>query len=242
MQVALLTIGDELLAGDTENTNATWLARRLSERGVVVKRILVVPDDEAAIARKVREYAAAFDAVLLTGGLGGTPDDVTMTAVARAFDRSLAVNEAALEDVEATLERVREAYPDIDVDPAAEASIPAGARALPNETGLSPGCVLENVYVFPGIPEEMRPMFERVETEFAGESRSRSFHTATPEGDLVGTLTEARERFDLAVGCYPDRAARRNRIKVVGEDDARLDEATAWLKERVTVVEDDPEQ
>jgi len=81
MEVALITVGDELPAGDTENTNATWLARRLTERGVAVERILVLPDDRGAIARQVREYSDAFDAVLVTGGIGGAPDDVSMEAV-----------------------------------------------------------------------------------------------------------------------------------------------------------------
>ena len=89
MDVALLTVGDELLAGDTENTNATWLARQLSERGVTVTRVLVVPDDRDVIVDYVRDWAGAFDALVVTGGLGGTHDDVTMDAVAEAFDREL---------------------------------------------------------------------------------------------------------------------------------------------------------
>lgn len=89
MEVALITVGDELLAGDTVNTNANWLAAELSDRGVAVKRILSVPDDRAVIAECVRAYADAFDAVIVTGGLGGTPDDVTLEAVADAFDREL---------------------------------------------------------------------------------------------------------------------------------------------------------
>ncbi|MFC6725594.1 molybdopterin-binding protein, partial [Halobium palmae] len=81
MDVAVLTIGDELLAGDTENTNATWLARQLTGRGATVKRISVVPDDRTVIADRVREWRESFDDVIVTGGLGGTHDDVTMDAV-----------------------------------------------------------------------------------------------------------------------------------------------------------------
>jgi molybdenum cofactor synthesis domain-containing protein len=150
MQAALLTIGDELLAGDTENTNASWLAAQLTSRGVTTKRVLVIPDEIDLIARKVREYSEAFDAVILTGGLGGTHDDVTMTAVARAFDRELVVDELARTDVEETLEGVRERLPDLDIDVDAHASIPAGGRPLLNEEGLAPGCVIGNVYVLPG--------------------------------------------------------------------------------------------
>lgn len=237
MQVALLTIGDELLAGDTENTNATWLATQLTDRGATVVRILVVPDDIDLIARKVAGYAEQFDGVIVTGGLGGTPDDVTMDAVARAFDRPLVVDDRALADVEETVENVREEYPNIDVDAEAEASVPEGSRPLLNTAGLAPGCVLENVYVLPGIPQEMRAMFESVGEEFAGDVRSRVLYTPTPEADLIDDLSAAGERFDVAVGCYPDRDVRRNRIKLVGEDEAELDAAAAWFEERVETVD-----
>lgn len=237
MQVALLTVGDELLAGDTANTNATWLAGQLTERGATVARILVVPDEIDLIARKVSEYAEKFDGSVVTGGLGGTPDDVTMDGVARAFDRSLVINERALADVEETVEAVRGEYPDIDVDTEAEASIPEGSRPLLNEAGLAPGCVLENVYVLPGIPQEMKPMFESIAEEFAGAARSRVLYTPTPEADLVADLTTAGKRFEVAVGCYPDREVRRNRIKLVGEDEAELDTAVAWLEERIETVD-----
>jgi len=70
MQAALLTVGDELLDGDTENTNATWLSRQLTERGLSVERVLTVPDDRAVIADATREYSTAFDAVVVTGSGG----------------------------------------------------------------------------------------------------------------------------------------------------------------------------
>jgi nicotinamide-nucleotide amidase len=236
MNVALLTIGDELLAGDTENTNATWLASRLTDRGATVARVLVIPDDRALIARKVAEYAEAFDAVIVTGGLGGTPDDRTMNAVADAFDRSLAVNERARESVEERLKAVRGEYPDISLDVAAEASIPEGSQPLLNEPGLAPGCVVESVYVLPGIPAEMKAMFEDVAEAFGGSVRSRTFYTVTPEADLISDLTVAEECFDVAVGCYPDREARHNRLKLVGEDSDELDDAAEWLRARVETV------
>lgn len=236
MQVALLTVGDELLAGDTQNTNATWLAGQLTDRGATVARVLVVPDDRDLIARKVCEFAERFDAVIVTGGLGGTPDDVTMAAVAAAFDRLLTPDDRALADVETTVEAVREEFPDIDLDHEAEASIPDGSRPLLNEPGLAPGCVIENTYVLPGVPGEMKAMFESVADSFGGDVESRTFHTATPEADLVADLEAAGEQFDVAVGCYPDPAVRHNRIKLTGEDPTELDRATEWLEARVEVT------
>ena len=237
MQAAILTVGEELLAGDTENTNGTWLAGQLTDRGVMVARILAVPDEDSVIADAVSRYNDAFDAVVVTGGLGGTPDDVTMSAVAAAFDRSLVENDLARADVERTLKAVADEYPDLEVDVAAEAAVPEGARPLVNRVGLSPGCVLENVYVLPGIPSEMERMFESVAEEFAGDVRSRALYTTEPEANLVERLEAVRSRFGVAVGCYPDREAEHNRLKLTGEDETALSEAEAWLRARVDTTE-----
>jgi molybdenum cofactor synthesis domain-containing protein len=243
MQVALLTVGDEILAGDIENTNATWLARQLTERGVTVTRILTVPDDRELIAETLREWTAQFDAVVVTGGLGGTPDDLTMDAVADAVGVEMAVNDEAREDVEATIDAYREQYPDLaerypdlDLDVTRHASIPAGARPLLNTVGLSPGCVVGGIYVFPGIPEEMKAMFDTVAEEFGGSVVSETLYTDAPEGALTEQLRTVRERFEVAVGSYPSRGEP-NRLKVVGEDAEAVAEATAWLQEHVETVE-----
>jgi molybdenum cofactor synthesis domain-containing protein len=237
MEVALLTIGDELLAGDTVNTNASWLAERLSERGVTVARILTIPDDRALIAEWVREYSDAFDAVIVTGGLGGTPDDVTVDAVADAFDRELVVSEQALAAVEKRLADIDDAVPDLDLDVEAEATVPEGARPLVNAEGLAPGCVIENVYVLPGIPRELKAMFGTVAEEFSGDALSRFLYTTAPEANLVTTLETVAEAFDVSVGCYPDRDARHNRLKITATDEETLAGAAAWLRERVDVSE-----
>jgi molybdenum cofactor synthesis domain-containing protein len=247
MQVALLTVGDELLAGDTENTNASWLARRLTARGVTVARILVVPDDEALIAETLREWSRAFDAVVVTGGLGGTHDDVTMAAVADAFDRRLVVDGEARENVIETSRAFREANPDLveryemEIEFDAWAEVPEGARALVNPAGLSPGCVCENVYVLPGVPEEMRATFELVAEEFGGEGRSETLYTPAPESSLRPHAEDARDRFDVAVGSYPAPSESLNRLKITGTDAAVVREAADWLGDRVHVV-DPPEE
>jgi len=239
MEVALITAGEELLAGDTENRNATWLATELTERGVTVTRILVVPDDRETLRAHVREYSDQWDAVIVTGGIGTTPDDVTMEAVADVFDRELTVSNIALSAVRERLAALHERVPelDVDVDEQAEASIPAGSRPLPNDEGLAPGCVLENVYVLPGVPDEMKAMFESVADEFDGEAVSETLYTVEPESNIVLALTAARERFGVGVGCYPDREARYNRLKLTGSDPAAVAEATAWLQSEIDASE-----
>ncbi|ELZ30440.1 nuleotide-utilizing enzyme, moea [Halogeometricum pallidum JCM 14848] len=233
MDVAIVTVGNELLAGDIENTNATWLARELTERGVEVVRVLTVPDEESVIAETVREWAASFDAVLVTGGLGGTPDDLTMDGVAAGLDRELEVNPVAAADVEATIERILERRPDIDFDLEVPwyASMPAGATPIPNPEGLAPGCVAENVYVLPGIPEEMRAVFANVADDFGGTVATKTFYTPEPEGAMADPLAEVATRFNIRVGSYPNREGTRTRIKLTATDPSVLTEASSWLIE-----------
>jgi len=243
MDVTLVTVGDELLSGDTENTNATWLARQLTERGATVTRMLTVPDDRALIARWVREWSLEFDAVIVTGGLGDTPDDVTLEAVADALDREMEVQDAVRDRVVEKARRFREQDPeyyethDFDLNPDETAALPAGARPLQTEASFNPGCVVENVYVFPGFPEELHVMFDAVADEFGGDAVSASVQTSTPEGALKDVLAGVRENFDVAVGSYPARRGTPGRVKVTGTDPEEVERAIAWVDERV----DDPE-
>jgi len=239
----VLTVGDEVLAGDIANTNAQWLANRLTEGGATVVRILTVPDDRDLIAETVAEWSAAFDAVIVTGGLGGTHDDVTADAVADAFGVDLVVDEAVREDVLETVAAYRERNPetveahDLEIDVDAWAALPAGGRALINPEGLCPGCVIENVYAFPGVPDEMKALFELVEAEFGGETVSETLYTPQPEGSMVTDVAAVQERFDVAVGSYPATEGH-NRLRVSGTDPDTVAEAVAWLAERVEVVEE----
>jgi molybdenum cofactor synthesis domain-containing protein len=244
MEVALLTVGDELLAGDTANTNATWLARRLTEAGATVTRILTVPDDEAVIADAVSRFHDAFDAVIVTGGIGGTPDDVTKASVARAFRRELVVPEDVREHLEAKADRFAADNPemvdryDLDLDLDAWAAVPEGARPLLTDESFAAGCVIEGVYVMPGIPDELKAMFATVADDFGGGYTSEVLRTPAPEGAVVGTIIEARERFDVAVGSYPRKDDTPGRVKVSGEDADAVQEAAAWLRERIETVEE----
>ena len=239
MDVALITVGEELLAGDTENGNATWLAQQLTERGVTVRRVLVLPDERSIISERTRVYSEELDAVIVTGGIGGTPDDITMEAVGDAFGREMAPDELALEAVRERLAEFEEEVPELDleVDETAEASIPEGSRPLLNTAGLAPGCVLENVYVLPGHPDEMKSMFESVADEFQGDAVAETLYTTEPEAHIVPALEEIQEQFDVSVGCYPDKEHGRNRLKLSGTDRGIVREATEWLLEEIDASE-----
>jgi molybdenum cofactor synthesis domain-containing protein len=224
---AIMTIGNELLSGDVENTNGSWLARRLEAVGAEVRLIAVLPDEVEEIALFLREQADRSDVVLVTGGLGGTPDDVTREAVAATF----AVEQAEYGDVAADL-RARFLR---DPEYAARwAMLPAGSRPLANPLGGAPGFVLENVYVLPGLPAEMEAMFETVEEELrAGPPIGSWRHTyRTTESQIVEILTQALVTHpQVRVGSYPSFGANGPYVEVVlkSNDPDALEAAAAWL-------------
>jgi len=228
MRVAVVTVGDELLSGDTENTNATWLCRQLTERGADVERVTTVPDRIADVARVVNEYNAEYDAVVVTGGVGPTHDDVTMDGVAAAFGRQLEPNEDAHEWL---TEETGYAAEDL-VD--GTTHLPAGARMLRNPEGVAPGAVVGSVYVFPGVPDEMRAMFATVAEEFSGEPTYVEMVVADePESALIDRIETVQKRFDVQVGSYPGRNVR---LKVSAHDPDVVREAAEWLEANVELA------
>ncbi len=229
MNVALVTVGDELLQGETVNTNAAWLGRELTTTGADVVRVLVVPDEEDAIIRAVRRAAEAWDAVIVTGGLGPTHDDITMEAVAAAFDRPMTENRIALEWI------VEERGYDLERLTAGTADLPEGAEPLHNEVGVAPGARIENVYVLPGVPDEMKAMYRSIANEFSGDQRYRAkIPIDEPESRLVPRLEELRTEFDVSVGSYPGEIVV---VRLIGEDPEEIETAAGWLRSRSEIAD-----
>ncbi|MFB6133372.1 MAG: competence/damage-inducible protein A [Halanaeroarchaeum sp.] len=225
MDVAVVTVGDELLAGETENTNASWLGRRLTEQGVDVRRMVVVPDERSVIADTVRRLAAAFDAVIVTGGLGPTHDDVTVDGVADAFDLAMTEHPEAAAWFDEHEEYARQDLVSGTMD------LPEGAEMIPNDEGVAPGAIVENVYVLPGVPSEMRAMFDRIVDEFSGTPPTTEVvHIDAPESSIVDVISAVDERFDVRVGSYPNDGVR---IKLTAANAEEVAAAAAWLRDRV---------
>jgi molybdenum cofactor synthesis domain-containing protein len=227
VSAAIVTIGNELVSGDTIDTNAPWLAKRLEGLGVSVQLLVAVPDDVPRIAAVVREQAAAADVVIVTGGLGGTPDDVTREGLAAAF-------RVEREEAREVAERLRARFVGDPEYAARWALLPAGSRPLENPLGGAPGFVLGNVYVLPGLPREMQAMFETIAQELATDrpigSWRRSYRTT--ESRIVSVLEAVGERHPgVVVGSYPSFAATGPEVEVVvkSSDADELAAAAAWL-------------
>jgi molybdenum cofactor synthesis domain-containing protein len=231
---AILTIGNELTSGDIADTNGVWLARRLERIGVSVAILAAVPDEIEAIARFIRREAPEADFLLVTGGLGGTPDDLTREAVAATFD-------VAQEMVPELADALRARFTRDPEYAARWAALPAGSRGLENPLGGAPGFVIENVYVFPGLPAEMRAMFDSLEHEFAGSPPIASWRRkyGLRESEIVEILVEAGERWPgLLVGSYPsfDRGGPEVEVVLKSQDEAVLSKAVSWVESALAEV------
>ena len=228
MLAAILTIGNELVSGDTENTNASWLARRLESLGVKVVLTAAVPDETDRIVDVIRREAARVDHLIVTGGLGGTPDDLTREALAAAFAVSQVIVPELADDLRARFRG--------DPEYAARwAALPEGARPLENPLGGAPGFRIENVWVLPGLPSEMKAMFDAYADELRGDRPIGSWRRAyrTHESTIAPALVTATERWpDVGVGSYPSFQADGPQVEVVlkSADPDALAAATAWLE------------
>jgi molybdenum cofactor synthesis domain-containing protein len=224
---AILTIGNEIVSGDVTNTNGSWLAQQLAPLGVAVRLIAAVPDEIEAIAELVRAEAPRVDFLLVTGGLGGTPDDLTREALAHAF----AVEQVEVPELAAALRGRFTGDPEYA---AAWARLPAGSRPIENPLGGAPGFALENVFVLPGLPAEMEAMFDSVAEEFRRGAPIASWHGVyrTRESIIAPLLVEAGERWPaVLVGSYPSFLADGPQVEVVvkSSDAGALAAASAWL-------------
>lgn len=231
---AIVTVGNELVSGDVENTNASWLARRLEQLGLVVRLVASVPDEIEAVAELAREQAARVDVVLVTGGLGGTPDDLTREALAHAFG-------VAQEEVAEIAGELRARFTRDPEYAARWALLPVGSRPLANPLGGAPGFAIENVFVLPGLPAEMEAMFETLVDELRGGPPIGSWRRTytTRESTIAPLLVELGERHPaVLVGSYPAFHPHGPEVEIVvkSSDPDELEAAVAWLQAAVASI------
>jgi nicotinamide-nucleotide amidase len=190
LKVELITIGDELLLGFTIDTNAAHISRTLAGAGVEIVRRTTVGDEADKIASAVAEALDRTGAVITTGGLGPTSDDLTKPAIAKIFGRKMKLDERIASALE---QRWKARFPNSQF-PATnrtQAEIPDGARVLTNRHGTAPGIWLEDdkgrwVAMIPGVPREMRGMLAE-ELLPAIKSRSAGSESVVLSGTLRTT-------------------------------------------------------
>lgn len=251
-EVEIVTIGDELLLGFTIDTNAAHLARELSSIGVAIRRRATVGDTAQEIVSAVRDALDRTGAVITTGGLGPTSDDLTKPSIASLFGRGMLLDEEHVAWMEQRwLQRFGRRMPESN---RAQAMLPEGARKLVNNHGSAPGIWLEDdrgrwVAMLPGVPREMRGMLAdtllpllRQRVAASGEPtvvRSRTLRTTgVAESLLADRLDPIRDTLGDVTLAYlpaPDGVDIRLTTRGLPADraDATLDDAARIARSRI---------
>jgi len=234
---ALVVIGDEILSGRTQDKNVAQVALWLNDHGIRLAEVRVVPDDLERIGEAVNALRAAHDYVFTTGGIGPTHDDITVDAMAVAFDVPVIVDPEArkiLEDyyrgrpgglTEARLRMAR---------------VPEGAELIPNPSSGAPGIRIGNVYILAGVPSIAASMLEGLSGKLEGGRPvvSVTVGARAAESDVADLLRETEAANPgVAIGSYPFFSDGRHGANfVIRSEDAELarrtgDELASRLRE-----------
>jgi molybdenum cofactor synthesis domain-containing protein len=226
---AVVVVGDEVLSGRIEDSNALYLCRRLTDLGVAVRRVAVVPDEVPAIAAEVAAVAPRFTHVLTSGGVGPTHDDVTMAGVAEGLSRPLVRHPEAA----AVIQKF---YGPHMADSALRmADLPEGAELITSEAIRFPVVRIANVWVFPGSPHLLQAKFEAVQGQFASTPFTAGvLQVDAAEPEIAAFLGKIQARFPgVAVGSYPQEPGSPVRLLLTarGKDPEAVAACVAALKE-----------
>lgn len=203
VSAAALAIGDELLSGRTRDKNIGHLAASLTSIGVTLQEVRIVQDEEDAIVGAVNELRSKYDYVFTSGGIGPTHDDITASAISKAFDLPCIYEDKAMKLLASHYESRQMEFTDARQR---MARMPQGAVHIDNPVSVAPGFIFENVFVMAGVPKVFEAMLNNVlptldtGTKLISDSVI-SFHG---EGDIGMPLASIQnDNPDVSIGSYP---------------------------------------
>src|SRR6266705_346352 len=234
----IIVIGNEILSGKTRDENSPYLVRELRSLGVDVRKISVVPDELNLISNEVREFSNSYDYVFTTGGVGPNHDDLTMEGIAGAFGRGIRRHP----ELGSTL---RQYYQSDVIDANLRmADIPEGARLVGGKGMWFPVVAVENVYIFPGVPEILQKKFARIKETFReAPFYLREVYLKADEGQIAGILHRVLEDFpELLLGSYPyfDNPVYSIKLTLESKDAGYLDRAHRSLVAELARIQLNP--
>ncbi len=246
MKIEILSIGDELLIGQTINTNASWIGEHLALLGVAPSRISTVGDDLNDLKSSFQMASDRSDVVLVTGGLGPTHDDVTKTVVTALLESKLILNKNILKDIRQRFARRGLAMAHVNEN---QAYVPEKVDILSNDSGTAPGFRFQwrnaLFYVMPGVPYEMKSMMKRFvlpdlqETIQGPIFKTRMLATTgVPESTLFETLGNIEDIEHLTrLAFLPSLLGVRIRLTAVADTEAaatdKLNQAEVLIRSRI---------
>ena len=240
MKAEIIAVGTELITGDIVNTNAQYLSRRLMELGIEVTHHVTVDDHAPRLKRALVQAIGRSNIILVTGGLGPTPDDITKETICEALRMELSEHTPSLEKMQAYFDRLGRPMPDINRK---QAMMPEGATVLDNDFGTAPGCALEAgdqcIIMLPGPPRELIPMFENQVLNFLNKYLDGVIVTHTVRTFGIGESTIAERLQDLLTAKEPRvatyAAEGEVRIKITASGEKRS-ECEALCREAIRVI------
>ncbi|MBA3817851.1 MAG: competence/damage-inducible protein A [Deltaproteobacteria bacterium] len=227
----IVIIGDEILSGKFADENAAFLIGELRSLGVELRRVVMIPDVLDDIAMTVVDFAARFDHVFTSGGVGPTHDDVTMEGIARGFGTRV-VRQPVLE------ERVRAYWGERLAEPNLRlADVPEGCELVYGKDEVWPVVAYRNVYILPGVPTLFRRKFIDIRDRFRGEAVTVArVYINADEGQIADHLDAVVAAYpEVKIGSYPRFSEQDFRVLITLEGRAAGDvaRAQAMLVERV---------
>ncbi|XP_062598134.1 FAD synthase-like [Saccostrea cucullata] len=237
----IIVIGDEILKGQTADTNSHFLCKHLFTLGVKVKKISVIGDDLEVIAKEVCEFSSRYTHVITSGGIGPTHDDLTFEGVAKAFNDVVSPHPDIVE-----LCRQFWGAEDLSSPKMKLAMIPKSARLVygvnkkTGEKNKFPLVVVNNVYIFPGVPSIMERSFIALEDLFKNPDAhfyTEEIFVQQDEVSIAAILNEVDQEFklDVTLGSYPDFHNSYYKVKLMLESSKpeQIHKAIASLKEKL---------
>jgi len=225
---AMLVIGDEILSGRTRDANMYHLAGKLSEKGIDLREVRIVPDVPEVIVEALDGLRSRYTHVFTSGGIGPTHDDITADCVARAFGVGIGVRD----DARAILvSHYPNGEADLNEARLRMTRIPDGATLIENPVSKAPGFSIGNVHVMAGVPSVFTTMVESLLPGLIGGAplMTENVRIDRGEGDIAGPLAEIDARFpQVSIGSYPFQRDGKFAVNIVlrSSDRAALDAAT----------------
>ena len=197
----IIIIGNEVLSGKTLDTNSNFMCKELFKIGISCEEINTIKDEKIEIVKRINDFRSKYDYVFTSGGIGPTHDDITSSCIAEAFCKKLVLNDEAKKRI------AKHYYDDILTKARLKmAYIPESATLIDNPVSVAPGFFIQNVFVFPGVPEILQIMFKDFISSLDHGDRyfKKTISTILSEGIIGDYISKIQNKFlNIEIGSYP---------------------------------------
>jgi len=197
----VIVIGDEILSGRTQDTNANFIAKNLTLSGIKLEEIKVIQDQKNIIVDSVKLFSKKYNYVFTTGGIGPTHDDITSESISEAFNKKYEINKEAFNIL-------KKYYPEGEFNKSRQrmTMMPKDAQLIYNPMTAAPGFILKNVFVLPGVPKIMEVMLINVlkNLKKGKPKKIMTINTNLYESKIAPFLKDIQKNYqECSIGSYP---------------------------------------